>query len=236
VSQLRPDRKRSAISRRQVLKAGVAGAISCAVPAIALAQTSIVMPAATDDRHFSVIYKGSKIGTHTILYSTDTGETHITTNINLSVTFLGATMFAYRHRSEEIWRDCLIMSLKSETLESGETLVIEGAAITDGFRVVSKDGPFIASAATLTSNSQWTPVVLGQETVVDAGHGGIIGISAHKVGDEQFLVAGQEIPTTRYKVITPFLAGDIWYDENNLWVGGEFESKGKKKYKYQLDM
>jgi Domain of unknown function (DUF6134) len=218
-----------------MLKACAATAIGYTFSRVARAQTPIVMPASSADRRFTVLYKGSKIGTHTVLYSPGNDETHIDTDINLSASFLGIKVFAYRHRSEEIWRDGRIISLKSETLESGETLLVEGTAIPEGFRVVSKNGPFIASATTLTSNSQWTPAVLQQDTVVDAGHGGIIGISSHKVGDEQFLVAGQEIPTTRYKVVTPFLAGDIWYDENNLWVGGEFESKGKKKYKYRLD-
>jgi hypothetical protein len=44
-----------------------------------------------------------------------------------------------------------------------------------GFRVVSKGGPFIAPAATLTSNCLWTPAVLEQASVGDAQHGGIIG-------------------------------------------------------------
>lgn len=107
------------------------------------------MPAPAADRRFSVIYKGSKIGTHTVLYVPESGETHIDTDINLSVSFLGINVFAYRHRSEEIWRDGRIVSLKSETLESDETLIVEGAAIPEGFRVVGKDGPFIASATTL---------------------------------------------------------------------------------------
>jgi hypothetical protein len=37
---------------------------------------------------------------------------------------------------------------KSETVEHGETRYVQGAATPDGFRVVSKGGPFIASAAT----------------------------------------------------------------------------------------
>jgi hypothetical protein len=57
---------------------------------------------------------------------------------------------------------------------------IEGAATPQGFRIVSKGGPFIASA-TLTSNSLWTPAMLEQTTVVDAQRGGVIGVSARSV-------------------------------------------------------
>jgi hypothetical protein len=235
LSRLCHGQKQSTVSRRAFLKAGVAAAVSCTYPCFAIAKTSIVLPSATDDRRFSVLYEGDKIGTHTVLYAPETDETRINIDINLSVEFLGVTLFAFRHRATEIWHDGRIISLKSETLESGETLYVEGAATPDGFRVVSKDGPFIASAATLTSNSQWTPALLKQETVVDAAHGGIIGISAHKFADERILIAGREVPATRYTVITPYLAGDIWYDQNGLWVGGAFESKGKK-FLYQLEM
>jgi hypothetical protein len=103
-----------------------------------------------------------------------------------------------------------------------------------GFRVVSKGGPFIASAATLTSNSLWTPAMLEQATVVDAQRGGIIGVSARKFADEQIVIAEGQVRATRYTVITPYFAGSIWYDKANLWVRGEFEREGSK-VQYQLD-
>ena len=126
------------------------------------------------------------------------------------------------------------MSLNSETVEQGETLHVEGAATPQGFRVVSKGGPFIASPATLTSNSIWNPAVLEQATVVDAQHGGIFGVSARKFADEQIAIAGRQVRATRYRFITPYLAGSIWYDEEHLWVRGEFERDGAK-IQYRLD-
>ena len=144
------------------------------------------------------------------------------------------TLFRFTHRSEEVWRAGRLMSLKSETLEHGETLRVEGAATPQGFRVVSKGGPSIASAATLTSNSLWTPAVLEQATVVDAQHGGIIGVSARKFADEEIMIAGRPVRATRYTFITPYLAGSIWYDQENVWVRGEFERDGSN-IQYQLD-
>jgi len=214
--------------------AGFAGAVSCAYPRLVQAATAVVLPAAAANRRFSVLYKGDKIGTHTVLYSSATGETRIETEIHLLVKVAFFTLLAFGHRSTEIWRDGQLMSLNSETVEHGETLLVEGAATPQGFRVVSKGGPFIASAATLTSNSLWTPAVLEQETVVDAQHGGIIGVSARKFADEQIAIAGRQVLATRYTFITPYLAGSIWYDENNLWVRGEFERDGSK-IQYQLD-
>ena len=234
MSQFCPREEKSSVPRRAFLMAVCAGAVSCAFPRLTGATTAIVLPAASGNRRFSVLYEGDRIGTHTVLYSAATGETRVNTETHLLVKVAFFTVFKFNHRSEETWRAGRLMSLTSETLEHGETLHVEGAATPQGFRVVSKGGPFIASAATLTSNSLWTPAVLEQATVVDVYHGGIIGVSARKFADEQIAIAGRQVSATRYTFITPYLAGSIWYDTENLWVRGEFERDGSK-IQYQLD-
>jgi hypothetical protein len=230
ITKLRPQ----GIARRTVLRAALAGAAGCSFPQLARAATAIVVPAAKDNRRFSVLYKGNRIGSHIVVYSPATGETRVSTEIRLLIKAAFFTVFAFNHRSQETWRGGRLVSLDSETLEHGETLLVQGTATPDGFRVLSKSGPFIASAATLTSNSLWTPAVLEQETLVDAQHGGVIGVSARRFADEHIVADGRELPVTRYTFITPYLAGSIWYDADNLWVRGEFERDGAK-IQYQLD-
>lgn len=193
-----------------------------------------MLPAAAGNRRFSVLYKGDRIGAHTVLYSPATGDTRVNTDIHLLVKVAFFTLFEFSHRSEETWRDGRLMSLASETVEHGETLQVQGAATPEGFRVVSKGGPFVASAATLTSNSLWTPAVLEQATLVDAQHGGVIGVSARKLADEEIVIGARPVRVRRYSFITPYLAGSIWYDEEDLWVRGEFERDGSK-IQYHLD-
>jgi uncharacterized protein DUF6134 len=181
-----------------------------------------------------VLYKGDRVGAHTVLSSLANGETRITTEIDLLVKALFFTVLSFSHRSEESWRDGLLISLRSETGEHGETLHVTGAATAQGFRVINKDGPFIAAPGTFTSNDLWTPAVLRQATVVDAQHGGVIGVSAHKLADEQIAVAGRQIRTARHRFITPYLAGSIWYDDGGRRVHGEFE-RDAAQIVYRLD-
>jgi Family of unknown function (DUF6134) len=109
---------------------------------------AIGSPGAAGNRRFSVLYKGHKIGAHTMLYSMEGEDTRINTEIHLLVKVAFFTVFSFSHRSEEIWRDGQLVSLKSETIDHGEILHVEGAAMPDGFRVVSKGkgGSFITSA------------------------------------------------------------------------------------------
>jgi hypothetical protein len=226
---------RKLIPRREFLMFALAGAAACALPRFASASPPITLPTSTANRRFSVFYGNERIGEHTIAYSEATGNVRIATEIALTVRALFFTVFAYSHRSEEIWRDGRLMSLSSQTVEDGETFDVTGAATPGGFRVVGEGGLFIASANTLTSNSLWNPAVLSQETVVDAQYGGVIGVSARRVRDELVTVGGHSVPATRYSFITPYLSGNIWYDEENLWVRGDFERDGSP-IRYRLDL
>ena len=91
------------------------------------------MPTPAGDRRFSVLYKGFKIGAHTVSYSSATGETRVDTEIDLSVKVAFLSVFAFSHRSKETWRGGRLMSLNSETVEHGETPHVEGAAMPQGF-------------------------------------------------------------------------------------------------------
>lgn len=217
---------RGSVSRRGLLLAAGTAAVGSALLRPARAVTTIVMPTASANRQFTVLYKGTKIGTHSIAYSSATGETTVSTDIHLLAKVAFLTVFTFAHRSTEIWRGGRLLSLAGETLEHGATLRVDGMATPEGFRVVSKDGPFIAAAATLTSNSLWTPAVLEQATVVDSQHGGVIGISSRRLANQQIVVGGRSVNATCHSLITPYLAGTIWYDEQNLWARGEFERDG----------
>ena len=144
------------------------------------------------------------------------------------------TVFAFKHNSLEIWQGNRLTSLVSETVEYGETFQVTGELTAQGFRVVGKGAPFIAAPDALTSNDLWQPALLQQSVVIDAQHGGVIGVSAHKLADEQITVTGHDVRTTRYRFITPYLAGSIWYDEQGRWVHGEFE-RDAAQIVYRLD-
>jgi hypothetical protein len=213
-------------ARRSLLISGAVGLASAVLPCVGAAQTRFVLPSDSANRRFSVFYKGDKIGTHTVANAPDSGEIRVNTEIALVVKAMFFTMFSYSHSSEERWRAGRLVSLKSTTVEHGETVKVEGAAVPQGFRVVSNGTPFIAATGALTSNSLWSPAILDQATVIDAQHGGVIGITMRKLADEQIIVLGHPVQGARYRFITPYLAGSIWYDGSGRWVHGAFERDG----------
>jgi len=128
-----PGQDRTSIRRRALVMGGLAGAVSCVFPPSAHAATALVLPTATADRRFSVLYKGISIGAHAVSYSSATGETRVNTDIHLEVKLAFVTAYAFSHRSRETWRAGRLTSLSGETVEHGETLQVEGAATPQGF-------------------------------------------------------------------------------------------------------
>jgi hypothetical protein len=140
----------TSIRRRTLLTSVLAATAVCVLPRVAWSTAAGIVPGEAANQRFSVLYKGDRIGAHTVFHSAATGRTRITTEIDLVVKALFFTVYAFSHRSEETWRDGRLMSLSSRTIEHGETIDVEGAATPHGFRVVSKAGPFIAAPGALT--------------------------------------------------------------------------------------
>ena len=200
--------------------------IAAVAPSPLRAATLAALPTGAANRQFAVYFQGDRIGTH-VVRSTPAGEAvRVDTEVDMVVRRFFLTMFSYRHRSEETWQGGRLTALASVTTEDHVTMRVDGAAIARGFRVVGKAGPFIAPAAPLTSNCLWSSLILQQDTVIDAQYGGVIGLSVQRLADQQIVVAGRPISVTPFRLITPELAGTMWYDAAGTWMGGQVERRG----------
>ena len=55
-----------------------------------------------------------------------------------------------------------------------------------------------------------------QSELIDAQNGGVIGLVAEELGEEDVEVAGRQIRAVRYRGITPNAAGQLWYAADQL--------------------
>jgi hypothetical protein len=208
------------------LFSALAQGVATVVPTPLHAAAPTALPTGAANRQFSVFYHDNRIGTHVVRSTPAGAGIRVDTEVDMVVKLLFITMFSYRHRSQETWQGGRLMALSSVTTEDGETTRVDGAATANGFRVVGKAGPFITSAATLTSNCLWSMLLLRQETVIDAQNGGVEGISVHQLADEQMVVAGRAVAVTPFRMLTPGLAGTMRYDAAGAWMGGQVERRG----------
>ncbi len=202
--------------------------------AAAVAVTSMVGPllpargyaAASRDLHFRALRHGSPIGAHRVTFRPDGDYLRVETHMEIAVKVLFLTVFRFKHDAEEIWDSGRLVSIKSTTDDNGTLLKVDGSAVAGGFRIVGEDGPFLASARLLTSNSQWDSRILREDRLIDAQHGGEIGLVTTRLGDEQIDTPQGPVRASRYRMITPYCAGSVFYDTDGRWVKALLEARG----------
>jgi hypothetical protein len=138
------------LPRRALLMSTIAAAAASTIPRSLMAAPMIAVPSDPANRRFSLLYKGDTIGRHLVRSAAAVEEIRVNTEVEMNVKRFSFTVLSYSHRSVESWRDGRLVALKSEITEGGETFRVAGAAVPTGFRVIGKDGPFIAPAAVVS--------------------------------------------------------------------------------------
>lgn len=210
------------ISRRATLRLIAAGALGAAVPRLARAD-ALPLPL-----KFRIMRAGKQIGMHSVGFERAGGGLSVATAIDLEVKIAFISAFRFSHRGTERWESDRLVELKSTTDENGERFEVSGKLGTDGLLVTAPNGTAIAKGMTFTTNDLWNRNALQSKTLVDAQHGGVVGIVSRSEAAEEILSGERRITASRYRIISPFLAGTIWYDGAGRWRKSEFEIKGER--------
>ncbi|MGJ3261561.1 MAG: DUF6134 family protein [Rhodospirillales bacterium] len=212
------------INRRRML------AMTSAAAVLPLLGTWIPAPlhaSVPADLRFLAMYQGSPVGEHRVAFRSDGENIVVTTHIDITVTVLFITVFHYVHDAVEIWQSGRLISVESTTDDNGTSLAVTGSASSDGFRIMSLDGPFLAASNLLTTNTLWDSRLLRESRVIDVQHGGEVGLVVKRLGIEQVMMPRGPVSTQRYQIITPNYAGSLFFDGDGQWVKGLMERQGE---------
>jgi hypothetical protein len=213
------------LTRRRLL--GLAAA-AAAMPLCGPFLATRANAAAQRDLRFRALRHGSPIGEHRVTFRVDGNRLTVETRVDIAVKVLFFTAFRFKHEAEEVWQSDRLVSVKSTTDDNGTLLQVSGRAVADGFRIVGADGPFLAAAQLLTSNALWDSRVVRENRLIDVQHGGEIGLVTKRLGDEQVETPEGSVRASRHQMITPYLAGSLFYDRDGRWVKGLLELKGER--------
>lgn len=164
------------------------------------------------DLRFLAMYQGSPVGEHRVTFQSDGPNLVVTTHIDITVTVLFFTAFHYVHDAVETWQSGRLISAESKTDDNGTLLAVTGEASSDGFRIMSLDGPFLAASNLLTTNTLWDIRLLRESRVIDVQHGGEVGLVVKRLGVEQVMTPHGQVTTQHYRIITPNYAGSLFFD------------------------
>jgi hypothetical protein len=209
------------IRRRFLALAAAAGAIPL------LGQVGPAQAAIPADVRFRAMHRGAPVGTHSVTFRQQGDLLKVSTRIDITVKVMFFTAFRFKHDAEETWQAGKLVSVQSTTEDNGTRLKVAGHAAADGFRIIGEDGPFLAPAQLLTSNTLWDQRLVHESRLIDVQHGGEVGLVAKRVGEEVVTTPRGRVQAERYQVITPHYAGSIFYDSDGRWVKGLIEQQGE---------
>lgn len=216
------------LSRRQFTHLVTAGLVCAGSPARPALAAALPTSASPSDLRFTVMRGRSKIGTHVVEFRGGPEALSIRTTIDLAVKVLFITAYRFQHDCEERRAFGQLVSLRSRTNDNGKRYAVEAAAEADGCRGVGPGGPFLVPCDLRTSNSQWDSSLVDQTSLIDAQHGGEIGLVVHPQGPAPFaLEDGTQVVAERFQVLTPLYGGVLWYDAAGRWVKGSLEIRGE---------
>ena len=204
------------------LAAGVA-----AMPLIGPSWFGRARAAVPQDMHFRAFRAGSQIGEHKITFRTDGDRLVVETQVDIAVGLLAFTLFRFKHRSEEIWQDGRLVSVNSTTNDDGALLQVSGGAVAGGFRIVGANGPSLAAATLMTSNTLWDRRIVLEDRMLDAQNGGEIGLVTKQIGDAQVDTPRGPVRASCYQMVTPLYAGRLFYDADGRWIKALLDLKGE---------
>ncbi|WP_137176294.1 DUF6134 family protein [Roseomonas sp. AR75] len=101
---------------------------------------------------FKVIREGKEVGTHRVTFREEGGLLRARSEVRITVTLAGFTVFRYAHETEEAWQGERLVGLASRLEKNGRQSGCEVRAEGDGLRLRGTAGNFLlpAQAAPLT--------------------------------------------------------------------------------------
>lgn len=179
------------------------------------------------DLRFQAFHQGSPVGEHRVAFRQDGDRLAVVTHIDIKIKVLFFTAFRFTHDAEEIWQSGRLVSVRSTTNDNGTHMQVSGYAAGNGFRILGMDGPFLAAAHLLTSNTLWDSRIVRETQMIDVQHGGVVGLVAKPLGEEWVDTPHGRVHARRCQIITPSYAGSLFFDGDGRWVKGLIEQQGE---------
>jgi len=172
---------------------------------------------------FTVQRNGAPIGSHAIAVRRDGRETTVEVAIDLEVKLAFVTVYRYRHRNTETWRDGRLVAIETTTEDNGTRHAVSGRATAEGFRVQSDAGT-VTAPADIVPTSYWNPETVRRTRLLDTQRGRILEVAVTPAA-----AAGMTSrdPGRRYRM-TGDLALDLWYGPGGVLAKLAFELKGDR--------
>jgi hypothetical protein len=196
---------------------------------------SFSLPAKIDEQkiEFDIYLNDKKVGQQSVdITPTDSGEiVVIKSQFNIKLLFVN--VFSYQHTANEAWRNSCLHSIDTSTKENSDEFFVQSKKTNAGLSITSNSG-ISELQGCIRSFAYWDLSRLDSERLLNGQTGKYVPATLVANGQEDFLLDDKEIRASRYTLTAENSDINLWYDQNQNWVGLNTLVKGGRTLSYRL--
>lgn len=179
--------------------------------------------------HFDVFRKDSLFGSHHITFEKSGKTLNVNVKIRFKVKFAFVTVYRYEHDNHEVWRDGRLIALTAKTDDNGTPKNVSVQAEGEAYRITANGRTRTVSAPDgLIPTSYWHPHTVNAERLLNTQTGNVMPVTIVPEARDTVRVVDRRVTATRYRLTSPRLAFDLWYDRDGCLAKIRFQAPEDK--------
>jgi hypothetical protein len=183
--------------------------------------------------NFQALLDGKPIGTHRFSISAQGDERTLVSVADLTVKFLGLTVYRYRHKATEQWRGDCLRALSATTDDDGQLSSVRSAQDGNVFSVMTPTA--VSVPGCVMSYAYWNPAMRAQTRLLNAQTGRLDTVSIVRV-DSAAKAGAHGLPSgaMKFRINGQTNPIDVWYSAQGEWIGLDANVRGGHTLSYRL--
>jgi Family of unknown function (DUF6134) len=208
------------LGRRNLLALPGGGALALTLPATASAD----LPPKTV---FRIQRGGSVIGTHELHFAPLADGIEVQVEVEIAVKAAFVTVFRYEQHAVDRWQNGILIATDVRTNNNGVTTRLAARVANSELRVDGPERGLNVALGTMTDLLFWNPAIIRQPAIIDTVSGGLTQLTVGAGRKETVRLAGRAVEVTRHSITTTRGSGDVRYDAQGRWIGGQLRCQGE---------
>ena len=192
--------------------------------------------AATDRKEWNFkVYLGDKqIGFHKYQLSDYGDQYRLRSEADFEVKFLFVTAYRYHHFNTEYWNGDCLNRIESWTDANGKKFSVTGYQDDDSLNVTTLDSNEAVAAGCVKTFAYWDKSFLDSPVLLNAQTGELQKVEVESLPPEAVSIGGAERVADRYRLIANEVDLELWYGDNDEWLGLVSTVKNGRKIRYEI--
>lgn len=183
------------------------------------------------------------IGYHNFEVTTDTGNDmtmSVYTEADFDIRFLFMSVYTYKHKNNELWKNNCLVKLSSTTDDNGEEEFVRLSGSGNATKIQTPLGE-VTSERCVRSFAYWDPALIKDQVLLNSQTGELIATKFELIGNENISVNENQVLASKYLLSGKDAEGniveiDLWYTLNDEWVKLRSKLENGSYLSYQLVM